>query len=711
MYKYISSRHERKHVRIYVPMYHNHLQLLFKAQNNQMKRRRIGTHEKPSTQFDSLRNIRGMTNAARREVVAAYTTTSRGSGARAASRAQHVFPYSKESLRSMRIPTGSDSEDLEVWYFSLLQHLAAKVDGCPLYKAALRQCLQKGLDGNRLRLIFYVDECTAGNVVDPDPQRKAHLVYISFIDMPLLGRDSLWLTMAVFRTADMLKTSQGITGATRALLEAWRKESDAGVPLDVGNGPELCWIDSVVMLADAEGLRAISGTKGASGTKPCLKCANVLSHQAAANEIGGHYSIAESNYQLLQPMSQERLEEILAHITSLRTKKEISEAETLLGWNLRATQNSFLCSPILRPWLDVTHCHFDSMHIYYSNGIVGQEIGYWWEKILDTTDITHDTLLQYVKTGWQISTPRGNVTLQQVHNCFKVKLWKKGVDYRGDSSQTMTVLPVLAHFQEEIARPCVRHIDAEFNSLLALAEVVLCVQDCKHSKSAPAHADKLLRLQQEHLKLFATAYGAEWVRPKGHYAFHVPEQIREWGKLLDTFTPERKHRAFKSEVAPLQTQLQSFSKHVLLELGEKELRTQGDAAELQLTMGISAPAPESLLIEIRKSLRGPIQISREATNETGQTFLAQQFLILSPTVAVEILLCACAAQHPTEIYLYVIDWEPYNPNEVHNNPMGSVWKKTTLDPQLIKLRNLQSQAVFLARHENLAGKPIVTLLR
>ena len=79
-----------------------------------MKRRRIDTNEKPARQFDALRNIRGMTNAARRQVVAAYTTTATGRGARAASRAQHVFPHSRESLRSMRLPTEPGSEDLEV---------------------------------------------------------------------------------------------------------------------------------------------------------------------------------------------------------------------------------------------------------------------------------------------------------------------------------------------------------------------------------------------------------------------------------------------------------------------------------------------------------------------------------------------------------------------------------------------------------------------
>ena len=118
----------------------------------------------------------------------------------------------------------------------------------------------------------------------------------------------------------------------------------------------------------------------------------------------------------------------------------------------------------------------------------------------------------------------------------------------------------------------------------------------------------------------------------------------------------------------LQTQLQGFSKHVLLELGEKKLRTQGTASELQLSMGVVEPTPESLLLEIRKSLQGPIQISREAMNDTGQKFLAQQFLILSPSVS---------AWHKIQKkFIYVIDWEPCTPSGMHSNPMASVWKKT-----------------------------------
>ena len=41
--------------------------------SSNMKRRRINAQEAPAVQFNELQNIRGMTNNARREVVAAYT--------------------------------------------------------------------------------------------------------------------------------------------------------------------------------------------------------------------------------------------------------------------------------------------------------------------------------------------------------------------------------------------------------------------------------------------------------------------------------------------------------------------------------------------------------------------------------------------------------------------------------------------------------------
>eukprot|EP00435_Cladocopium_sp_Y103_P038832 s1836_g10.t1 len=144
--------------------------------------------------------------------------------------------------------------------------------------------------------------------------------------------------MSVLRTAEMQRVQGGIATALRAILECWYDECETGIALDLGDGPRLHFIQKVLLLADAEGLRALSGTKGSSGTKPCLKCSNVLSHAAA--EVGlpeGHTSLAETSYAALKLLTQDRLAAILRYMQTLRTKKAVAEAETLLGWNLDAT--------------------------------------------------------------------------------------------------------------------------------------------------------------------------------------------------------------------------------------------------------------------------------------------------------------------------------------------------------------------------------------
>ena len=211
-----------------------------------------------------------------------------------------------------------------------------------------------------------------------------------------------------------------------AFLEYWHDEFQTGIALDLGDGPRMHFIQRVLLLADAEGLRALSGTKGASGTKPCLKCSNVLSHAAAeAGTPDNHTSLAEKSHAALKLLTQRRLDAILQYIQSLRTKKAMTEAETLLGWNLEATLPGCLASDKLRTWLNLSHCHFDSMHIYFTNGMLGQELGYWWTAIQTKTNVTIEDVQSYVCAGWKISTARGGFTLAQLRACFSDKLLKK----------------------------------------------------------------------------------------------------------------------------------------------------------------------------------------------------------------------------------------------------------------------------------------------
>ena len=77
------------------------------------------------------------------------------------------------------------------------------------------------------------------------------------------------------------------------------------------------------------------------------------------------------------------------------------------------------------------------------------------------------------------------------------------------------------------------------NSLIA---ALLCVEILQAVKRGVVTAEVLFDAIDNHAKLFRAAYGADYVRPKHHWALHLPGLLRKWGTLLTTLTQERKHR-------------------------------------------------------------------------------------------------------------------------------------------------------------------------
>ena len=235
-------------------------------------------------------------------------------------------------------------------------------------------------------------------------------------------------------------------------------------------------------------------------------------------------------------------------------------------------------------------------------------------------------------------------------------------------------------------------LDKEFDSLLALSAVVHKLQKCKRAGHS---VEGLLQLQEKHLCAFQKAYDKTKTRPKQHYSLHLEEQARMWsGRILDTFTPERKHRVFKSQVAQLQTNLNTFSKSTLLQLGEQELRNIGNPHDLTSTLGRSKPIDQWLVDHLEKIFCQPLEVSLHMTNEKGMTFTANQFLILSRIMAVEILCCARAGN---DMYLVVHVLQRATKTDQPRNPAASIWFKTNEKIRVLPVKTLQSQDVFLFR--------------
>ena len=112
----------------------------------------------------------------------------------------------------------------------------------------------------------------------------------------------------------------------------------------------------------------------------------------------------------------------------------------------------------------------------------------------------------------------------------------------------LTLAPILARYLACVVMPRRREL-AFVRSMLAVLQVVELLQAVRRRGVTP---EALQVAIEGHLALFAVCWGVNLMRPKQHYALHLPGMLRRFGLLLSTLTMERRHRAVKRHTRPRQ---------------------------------------------------------------------------------------------------------------------------------------------------------------
>ena len=539
-----------------------------------MKRRRLDVNASAGEQFHALRQIPSLKPQQCREIVQLLRDD--GQNTRIQQRQKEVHPVAAPALVSMTMPTNTAGSTVDLHMFSLPAILQAHVDSNPLFRDVLhRACVAHG---NELRLIFYADEVSPGNVLSPINRRKANLCYISFVEMEVLHLEQLWALISLQTSERIAEVQGGFPAVMTTLLVTLRNECKDGFAISFLGDNRLIWIKRVVLLADHEGLRALSGAKGSAGLKPCPKCTNVLSGCKSAD---GHVNVSHGSLSGCTLQTQEGLRQTLNMLRAQPTKKDLAEMETLSGWNKDALECGPLLSATLSPWLGLEDLTFDTMHQYWSCGIICQELGLWYTALLDA-GLNLDPVRDWVMLGWESisgdSPPK---------HLFNPKLWKKNADFRGDATAAAATLSLTHAFSEEILRGTKPNLHPVLDSLQALHAVTICIQ---RTKIEVTEGCGLLALQEKHFALHNVAYGCEHARPKWHFAVHCWSQCQRWGRLLDATCCERKHRAYKSGVSLNLQWSKDYDKSALLALATQDLQQASPAERLHgLLLGCARP--------------------------------------------------------------------------------------------------------------------------
>ena len=589
-----------------------------------MKRRRLDPQAPPKEQFSALRQIRTLTQAECREVVALLHEDD--AGRKTCSRLSQVHPKALPCLRELRVAT--DDGMLTVYYMSLAEMVQTKVNTCPFYAESVRRI--RDLDSRHVRFVLYADDTQGGNTLNAVATRKATLIYGLFLDFPVHYLENMWLTLCICKASDVAKCRGGLAAVLSALMEAYQQEVDMGLCIDIEGDPTLLFIPKIQFIADHDCIRAATGCKGAAAIKPCVKCKNVLALNRDT-AVPGHIDIKCSDPKMFVPMTQGMVEEAARLLESQPNKKKLEEAEKFLGFKFETMKEGPLLRPSLRGWFSIEEILYDSFHHYFSNGLIAHELGLRFSVLSTEKIATLQQIQTYVKLGWEV-TKGGQFVAPSPLQLFDDKLWKLHQDFRGDGQTCLCTLPLCIAFQEDMLRGRIERLTPVLNSLKKLYEVVLCLQ--KSKRDLPSHST-LLRRQQAHMTAFEEAY-PDQQRPKMHYSLHITEQIKKMNLFLDAFPMERKHRHYKSLCSSKvgQPGKSSFARTALLELVTHEL--DDPLPKDFLNTKLLGKKKKSAAVGAVTASQEPAWLSATLQHE-GVKYGKGQYLLLSNTTACQIL--------------------------------------------------------------------------
>ena len=355
------------------------------------KKRKLSVDDDPLTQFQTLRQLPRLSRADCRQVIGLLRDDE--AGQKTASREYHMYP---KASKLMQKQWSGEKKDVPVFVNSFPDLLQAKVDACPLYRRLLSEAWED-YDG-KLTLVLFSDDATPGNILAPRQTKKSCMMYASFIELKVLFLDGCWIPLSNKRTTEMTSEQYSHAEYLRCVLEAVHDTAQHGIPITLRQGHSMLWIRRVVILGDHEGLRAFAGCKGAAALKPCWRCVNVIAGHRALPP--GHVHLGNADSALLRPQTDAGLQAVVAHLRGCTTKKALQEAEKLLGWCLSTMEKGVLGSTALKEWISLDSFYVDSMHQFYSNGLVNQDIGLWYQTFRKAGfDLLY--LQRWMQIGWK----------------------------------------------------------------------------------------------------------------------------------------------------------------------------------------------------------------------------------------------------------------------------------------------------------------------
>ena len=591
----------------------------------------------------------GVSDAAVRAILKRLHNT--GESSQKSENLEKRFPELLPCLQSITIGNA------EIFVTDLEKYLSLLGDRCPAIVSAVEKFVlpQMSREQNEIPGILYLDECTPGNPIRPDNERRSWCVYFTWLPLALLRKEAYWFPVSVLRTDEGVELEGGVANYMKQILLSME-------PFFIGCriGAVMIPTSQVFLLADEAALKLASSSKGASGLKPCLKC-QVLSRDR--RDVEGYVSICEPDPSRFPPRSEA---EVLASLRFLldckrqgMAKTKLQKYETLAGCH--ADEYVWLLDEKLRARMPWSHVLYDPMHVLWNNGIICQEVAYFFDRASILVSNLRENLVAFLQ-GWKPTRQLGGAfTESQLKKLISKKLLRRDCDYKGDANQTLELLPLLTFYGEKVLLPIHPTLGPETKSLTALCDVANQVLD---AKQRPLAAEDLTCLVTKHVRAFLEVYTPDHLRPKHHYACHLQGCMAETKACVDCWVCERKNKTFKAKIAPNLKRLTDFSKSALIRFLEIDLHRMTETPLVASTVGLSKE-----YVDIGGDL---YKVAREIKHNVFGNVRIGDFVLCDEETAFKVLACLQTKKDDTFFLLL----QCLLPLEAGNRMRWSNWRLT-----------------------------------
>ena len=514
--------------------------------------------------------------------------------------------------------------------------------------------------GNRkIDLILYNDEASGGNILAPNSAKKSSLWYFSLKQLGYLWADCMWFPLALIQHSQFDAIAGGFWAAVcRIIKEFLHQNLETGFPIQFASGVEMLRLEVRYMISDLDSIRYALDALGSSAIRCCIFCKNCLKKGTQLMEYNSYFvDIASHNLANFQEQTDGDVFQVVDAMVLQApglSKSALQKKETASGFHYNPL--GLLFDRFAREVLPPSSFLLDTMHLYWSNGIVSWEVCELHErwKALGVGDLEAFLALDWQTSLQSSCTPSWRKRLGAEFNF-------QGSTYKGSASNLQAFLPLFEYFLSRVL-PGQGLLVKELQCLQVLRKITIELR-LLHCQEQVDNIEKLQELQVLHHRLLVETYTANFIKPKHHQRFHQCDQMKRVGFHVDAFAAERKHKAYKSHIGLsrfdpwTQDPRGMFSQLVLKAVYQHHL-----VALEQFNFGTKLLGRQSNSENIARSLGKTVCNSSNKILHEGKTFVNKDIILGEhPGVILE------AAQSDSDFYVVI--------QPLHLEASGEFWSR------------------------------------